>query len=330
MELKGKALFNLLRMSWIDDRNPHVKQWQIEDLQNVSIEELFSNLKSLGVILDEQSFNLYAENCSSPEELVDCVFLEEEDSEDKDRVYLILFELWKRLLPEKMCLSVFCDGLDQLIDFYDQGVLEDEEALQRALSFLQDLLDDISDKSGSKQSIFAEIASYCAHDLENFICDYIWDQIDEGNLLYGSELLDAFFDYSGDKRRFDLLRAKLFAFSDLEESNILYGRILEELSDQPDVDLLLRVAESLIHHGDVRLFMQAIRQALPLLEREEQLQNLLIIVAEYYRCLDRDVEEALVKSLLQERALHSVDKPIDPKDKAIDSLSHLVSRSSAG
>src|SRR5580698_6959089 len=81
MELKGKALFNLLRMSWIEDRNSDVKQWQVEDLRDFSIEELFSRLKKLGLILDEPSFFLYAENCENPEELADCVWFEEEDLE---------------------------------------------------------------------------------------------------------------------------------------------------------------------------------------------------------------------------------------------------------
>jgi hypothetical protein len=326
MELKGRALFNLLRMSWMEDRNSDVKQWQIENLRDLSIEELFSRLKSLGLILDEQSFYLYAENCNCPEELADCVWFEEEDLEGHDKAYLLLFEMWRRLLPEKVCLSIFCNELDLLIEAYDQGELEDEEPLQNALSILEDMLDDACDKDGLEQPIFAEIASYCAHDLESFIFDYVSDQIEGGNLTYASEVLDAFYDYSKDRRRFDLLRAQLFASSDLEESNILYGRVLEELLERPDVDLILRVAESLIHHGDIRLFMQAVRQALPLLKSEEDLQSLLAIVAEYYRCLDRDVEESTVQKLLDERASHPLEKPLEPLDKAIVCISALVNK----
>src|ERR1700691_81201 len=173
MELKGKALFNLLRMSWIENRNSDVKQWQVEDLRDLSIEDLFSRLKKLGLILNEESFYLYAENCDSPEELADCVWFEEDDLEGHDIAYLLLFEMWRRLLPGKLCLSVFCDELDQLIELYDQGGLDKEEPLQNALSILEDILDDAYDEEeGDPQLIFDEIAGYCAHDLESFIFDY--------------------------------------------------------------------------------------------------------------------------------------------------------------
>jgi hypothetical protein len=325
MELKGKALFNLLRMSWIEDRNSDIMQWQVEDLRDLSIEELFSRLKKLGVILDEESFYLYAENCDSPEELADCVWFEEEDLEGHDKAFLLLFELWRRLLPGKICLSVFCDQLDQLMELYDRGELSNEELLQNALTILEDMLDDAYDEEADPQRVFAEVTNYCAHDLERFIFDYISDQMVAKNDTYASELVDAFFDYSADRRRFSLLRARLFAFSDLHESNIIYGRVLEELADDPDLELILLVAESLIHHGDVRLFMQAIKQALPLVKKEEELQNLLAMVAEYYRCLDRDVEEKTIKGLLDERSSRPLEKPLDPLDKALAHISQMIS-----
>jgi len=324
MEFKGKALFNLLRMSWLEDRNSDVKPWQVEDLRDLSIEELFARLKMLGIILDEQSFYLYAENCESPEELADCVWFEEENLEGHDRAYLLLFELWRRLLPGKLSLSVFCDELDQLIDLYDAGEMEDEEPLQNALSILEDILDDVFDKEGSAPEILSEVGGYCAHDLEQFLFDYISDQLTESNGTYASELIDAFYDYSSDRRRFNLLRARLFALSDLEESNIIYSRVLEELADDPDLELVLLVAESLIHQGHVRLFMQAIHQALPLIATEEEFQNLLALVAEYYRCLDRDAEEKIVKALLEERAAHPPERKIDPSDHALSRMAQMV------
>jgi hypothetical protein len=325
MQLKGKALFNLLRISWIEDRNSNVMSWQVEDLRDISIEELFSRLKKLGLILDEEGFYLYAEKCNSPEELVDFIWIEEEDWEGHDRTYLLLFELWRRLLPGKLCLSVFCDELDQLVELYDNGLLEDEESLQSALTILEDILDDIYDVEGNAPEVFSEVASYCAHDLERFLFDYISDQIEEENETYASELIDAFYDYATDKRRFDLLRARLFAQVNLEESNLIYGRILEELRELPDLELTLLVAENLIHHGDVRLFMQAVKQTLALLKKEEEFQSLLAMVVEYYRCLDREKEEQTVQSLLDARSARPLEEGIDPSDQTLSQISHLIS-----
>ena len=324
MHLKGKALFNLLRIGWIEDRNSEVKKWQVEDLRELDIAELFSRLKKLGLILNEESFYLYAENCASPEELVNYIWIETEDLEGHDQTYLLLFELWRRLLPDKLCLSIFCDELDQLIDIYDKGELENEASLQNALSILEDILDNSYDEGNEAKKVFSEVASYCAHDLERFIFDYISDQMDEKDETYASELIDAFYDYVSDHRRFDLLRAQFLALFDLKESNIIYGRILEELREKPNLELVFLVAESLIHHGDVRLFMQSIKQALPLLKKEEEFQNLLTMIAEYYRCLDRDEEEKIIKGLLDARSSHSLSAPVDSSDKAILRISNLI------
>jgi hypothetical protein len=326
MQLKGKALFNLLRINWLEDCNSEVKKWQVEDLRELGIEELFSRLKKLGLILDEEGFFLYAENCLSPEELVDYIWIEPEELEGRDQTYLLLFELWRRLLPDLLCLSIFCDELDHLIDFYDKEELEDEGVLQKALSTLEDVLDDACDREGGEcQKIFAEVASHCAHDLEQFIYDYISDQIVEKNETYASELIDAFYDYVEDHRRCDLLRAQLLALFDIEESNIIYGRILEELREEPNLELVLLVAESLVHHGDVHLFMQAIKQALPLLKKEDEFQNLLTMVAEYYRCLDRDEEAKMINGLLEDRSAHPPNALVEASDKAIGRISHLIS-----
>jgi hypothetical protein len=318
MHLKGKALFNLLRINWLEDPKSEVKKWQIDDLRELDIGELFSRLKKLGLILDQESFYIYAENCTNPEELVNFVWIETEDLEGHDQAYLLLFELWRRLLPDKLCLSILCDELDRMIDRYDKGILTDEEPLQNALSILEDVLDDAYDESeNDPNKIFEEVASYCAHDLERFIFDYISDQIVVKNETYASELIDAFYDYIQDHRRFDLLRAQLLALFDLEESNIIYGRILEELEEEPNLELILLIAESLIHHGDVRLFMRASKQALPLIRSEEEFQNLLTMIAEYYRCLDRDEEEKIIKGLLEARSSLPLNAPVSSSDKTL-------------
>ncbi len=312
MELKGKALFNFLKVSWLEDPTLQVKSWQVEDLSKLSIEELFKRLKQLAVILEEESFYLYAENCYSPEELVECVWIDEEDLEGHDQAYLLLFELWRRLLPGKLCLSVFCDELDQLIELYDGGELEDEEPLQNALQVLEDILDDAVDQEGNPQEVFATVAPYCAHDLEHFLFDYISDQIVENNETYASELVEAFYEFVAGRKRFDFLRSHLIALSNPDESNRIYERMLEELGDDPDLEVLLQVAMSLVHHGDVRLFMKAVKQAVPLLTTEVEFQNLLTMTAEYFRCLDRDQEAKSIHQLLETRSQSSLSDRLDP------------------
>lgn len=317
MELKGKALYNLLRISWLEDPCIEVKPWQVEDYRVLSEDHLFSRLKHLGIILDRDSFLVYAEDSDCPEELVECLWLDEEDEEGSEQVFLLICELWRRLLPDRLPLSLFCDELDQMIERYDKGVLEDEELLQEALGVLEDILDETADLGQAPRDAFQKTASYCAHDLEHFIYDYISDQIDLKNELIASELLDSFYGYMSDSKPFDFLRARLFAESDAAEGNLLIARLLEQLVEEPDLSLLLEMAQYLVHRGDVHLFMQVVRQAIPLLQREEDFQQLLLQIADYYRCLDREEEEKAVESLLKKRELYPLDERIDPSDVAL-------------
>ncbi len=324
MELSGRALYNLLRITWLEDRQVKIKPWQVEDYRSLSTESLLSRLRDLGIVLDESSFLAYAEDCDSPEDLVDCLWVDEEDLDRQDASYLILFELWRRLLPEKQSLSIFCDELDQLIELYDQGELTDEEALQESLEDLEDILDEAADSSGSPEKAFEEISQFFAHDLYGFLYDYISDQIESGNDTYASELIDAFHEFTPDKKRFDLLKAWLFARMDVEELNRVAGRLLEELLEDPDLELLLEIAKFLVHRGDVRLFMRTVRHAISLLKTEEQFQQLLHLTAEYYRCLDKDEEEKFIHQLIQKRKERNLHMPLDPSDQAIQHILEIV------
>lgn len=323
MELGGRALYNLLRISWLENPNIEVKPWQIEDYRSLSIAQLFSRLKDLGIVLEEQSFKAYAESCDSPEDLVECLWVDEEDLDKQDASYLLLFEIWRRLLPQKQTLSIFCDELDQLIEQYDQGLLEDEELLQKNLQDLEDILDEAADLSGSPEKIFEDLSQLCAHDLYGFLYDYISDLIESNDETYASELINAFYEFLPDKKWFDLLKAWLFASMDLEELNRVAGRLLDQLLDEPDLDLLLEIAKFLVHRGDVRLFMQAARHAIALLKTEEQFQQLLRLIVEYYRCLDKDKEEKYIHRLIQERAERDLQMSLDPSDKTLQYISEI-------
>ena len=96
MELGGRALYNLLRISWLEDPDVKVKSWQVADYRSMSVEVLFGRLQELGIVLDEASFLAYAEGCDSPEDLVECLWVDEEDLDKQDASYLVLFELWRR------------------------------------------------------------------------------------------------------------------------------------------------------------------------------------------------------------------------------------------
>lgn len=301
MEIQTKALYNLLCSNCRQDPNIVVKPWQVEEYRDLPLEDLWKRLALLGIELDEKRFELYVENCDTPEDLIEFLWLDEEDVEGADHAYLLLFELWRRLFPKKQSLSLFCDELDYRIDLYDENAPGADELIQEALSELEDTLDQNVDHGVPPKDVFATIMTYCAHDLESFLHDFIAEEIDAGNDIYASELIDGFIEYMQDEKGFDFLRVRLLFGVDAQKACMVLRRLLEQLQEEPNLDLLLEIAQFLVHVEEEGLFFQVVRQSMQIIEKEEDFQDLLSIVADYYRCLDKEKEEALMQSILDKR-----------------------------
>lgn len=314
METKGRALYNLIRMNWQEDPTLPVEPWQVEDYRSLSIKDLFKRLKALKIPLDEERFIIYGEHSASPEELTDTLFVDEE-LDQFDQVYLLVFELWRRLLPEKESLSIFCDQLDYLIDLYDQEMLKSEEALNDALTELERVLDEHTDKGEDPHTLFQEISLYCAHDLQSFIYDFASDQIDQNNNLQASEIIDGFSPYISESRWFEFLQLRLLAAVDPDEADVMLDRILEEQNRNPDFELLLEIARFLVNQGAVPNFVKVVKQARTLIETEQDFQELLAITCEFYRLLDREEESQKVFEILKKRQGIPLEQEVASNDK---------------
>ncbi|MBS3902780.1 MAG: hypothetical protein KGZ30_00150 [Anaplasmataceae bacterium] len=324
MELNGRALYNILRGNWLENPSLDLKAWQVEDYRALSEEELWKRLKSLGLLLDRSALIAYAQECDGPEELTELLVNGEQGEEIWEHAYLILFEFWRRELPDRQTLSIFCDELDFLMDFYDRGTLEDRVALEEALDDLEKILDESVDAGLQPKEAFALIGQFSAHDVESFLYDYLAERISAGQELTASEWIDGFYDYVQDVRWFDFLRARLFARANVEESNDILARLVESLQEKPDLDLSLEIATFLVREGDPLLFKQVILQCLDSIKTEEDFQDLLAIVANYHRCLDQEKEEQAIESLFERRSHRQLDLPFDRNDqdarKVIDNL----------
>jgi hypothetical protein len=324
MTIRDKALYNLLRINWLEDPSIEVQSWQIEDYREIPIGVLFERLRKLGISLTQDSFLKYSENYDTPEELTDFLWIKDEDAQEYDQAYLILFELWRRLLPEKQSLSIFCNELDHRIYLYDKKILPDEELIQDALGDLEDILDQSVDDGEAPGRVFKSIAEHYAHDLENFIYDYISDQIDAGNEVYASELLDAFYEYIDDQKWFDFLRARLFASTDFEDANSMLRRLLELLQESPDLDLLMEIVSFLVHTGDPQLFLDSAAQAVQLIKTEGDFQDLIGLAADYYRLLDNEEDCQFLQKVLKQRSQKDCAASLQPSDKGLAAFAEFL------
>lgn len=224
--LQTKAIYNLLRLNAADDPGVSAAPWALEDLRALSLEESFSRLDKYGVQLDRKAFHHFASDCETPEELADLLLPDGASEKERDPFYLIVFELWRRLMPEKQSLSIFCDEIDHRIALYDRGDPESDELVQDGLANLLEVLDENVDAGADPEEVFLAVSDYCAHDLEGFLHDYIADLLDSENSLYASELIEGFYPYLSDPQQLDDLRKRLVESADGDDANLSIHRLL--------------------------------------------------------------------------------------------------------
>lgn len=314
MKLQTKALYNLLRLNFEKDSSIACEKWQVEDLRTMPTDALFQRLREKGITLDNESLKSYAEKTDSPEELAELLAA---DSAQFDPIYLLLFELWRRCFPERRTLSIFCDELDHLISDYDAGRLASDEPIQDALANLAEILEENADANIQKHQIFDTADSYSAHDLREFIIDFISDVIDK-NAAYAAELIEDFAPFSPESAWFDFLRARLTALTDSIAANAMIVSILKE--KELAADLLFEILEFQVGYGEKPIFLATVKKILGHLETEEDFKDLLTLSAEYFRRRDREDLEKAVQTLLSKRKTAGSISPTDPDVKAFAKL----------
>ncbi|MBS0624575.1 MAG: hypothetical protein JSS32_00820 [Verrucomicrobia bacterium] len=311
MNLQTKALYNLIRLNAQEDTSVDVEPWAVEDLREIPIESLFQKLTRFGILLEKHTFASFAEACDTPEDLTE-IFLEEAlNPKESDQVYLIIFELWRRLLPEKQSLSIFCDELDNRIFLYDKGQLESDEPIQDALANLKEILDENVDNGAEPAEIFQAICNFCAHDVEGFLYDYITDLLDTGNTIYASELIEGYCPFTTEPIWFEFLKARMISFTDPAKANAEMARILDQ-NPINDTAFLFEMLSFLAVSGEHPLFIAVIQKILSQIQSEDEFQELMEITADYYRRLDKDEIEAAIERLMKKRDKKTT--ALDPKD----------------
>lgn len=322
--MNKRALYNSLRMNWLLDPSDDIPAWQVADYRSIATKDLFSQLSPYGIEFDEHSFEAFAEEEDSPEELTEALIGDASlTPEQHDFIYLLVFELWRRLLPEHLSLSIFCDEADHLIFEYDQGNIRDLETIEDMLSNLLMLLEDSTDEGVDPHEAFASLSDACANDVENFILDFIHDQIDAKNKSYAAELIENFAPYLPDPKWLDYSQARIFADTDPLTADLIIRQLVENAVVEEDLEFNFALLSLLIHQGDEEVFVELVKHTLTMISIEEDFQELLTICADHYRLLDADQQESQVQSLLEKRASLDLEKEIDVSDpdfKVLDSI----------
>lgn len=302
-DIERRALYHLLRMNWLNEPSLSVEPWQVEDYRSLALSDLFDQLQRFKIQLNRLSFVAYADECGSPEELTEHLIGDRSlSAKEEDQIYLLIFELWRRLMSEKPSLSIVCNEFDYQIYLYDHQKIEDFFDLQDAITNFLKILDENVDEGIPPQQAFKLICTYCANDIEIFLYDFIANQIDEENDSYAHELLGNFDAYLGHDKWFKLLRLRLCENNHSKNAQKIIGEIIEEYLNEQDVDYNLEFLSVLTEIDDSFTFRTILKNSLPLIRIEENFQELLTIAIDHFHHFNQEAEATTLQTLLNKRA----------------------------
>jgi hypothetical protein len=312
-------------MNWLNDTSIPIESWQVEDYRKLPLPSLFERLKDLDIHLDRSGFIAYADECDSPEDLAEQLVGDWElKAEREDRIYLIIFELWRRLMSEKPSLSIICNELDLQIYLYDKGQLEHPNGLIDALSSFLVLLEDNVDQGISAKEALELISPYFANDIETFLYDFISEQIDEDNDHYAQDLLDDFSIYLEGNKWFKLLHARLAMQNNHKVAEKIFSQIIEENLGEGDLQYNLELLSVMAELGDFDMFKQVLQQTAALLKTEEDFHDLLSICADFAQFHDKDHDATILHQILTIRSSRPLDQPFNPSDPDLPILLKFI------
>lgn len=315
MDLQRKALYNLIRINIMPGTQATLfdgkalESWQLENYRNWSNNQLIQKLQELKIGLELADFEAYAKNYDSPEEMADSLS-GDLDFRTQDYIYLIIFELWRRLLTEKHSMSIFGDELDHQMILYDRGETKNPADIQDAIAYLQKLLDDHVDEGIDPLEVFAFVQQYCANDIESFIYDYINEEIDANNLGYAYELVDGFYRYISDPLWFDFLKLRIELAQESEDINVTVNRFIKNLTEAKQLQLNLEVIQFFAKRRDRDLFVKMAIQSIPLLTIEEDLEDFLTICQNFFHTVDHLKEEKSIQEMIEKRKSRDMNAQI--------------------
>ncbi len=202
MLFSGRAYYNILILNKLREGKFTDAKWDCLDYRQMALSEIFFSLEKLGIYFTTDSFVSFCIEIDTPEELVDKLIYE--NGEGKRKIYLLVFELWRRLLPEKKTVSIVCDELDHTIAIYEDH--QADAKLYEGLLAVLEILHRNAQFSDAPRELFKRLTLYIAHDLENVISTYIESKIggpEEEKII---TLLNAFIPFVEEERALKLIK----------------------------------------------------------------------------------------------------------------------------
>ncbi len=313
---------NLNRIESGDLDMGKLQKWQTENYRDYPTEALFSRLSSLEIQISAQDFETLGKGLEDPEQMLEKLVKEEEPLA-QDQVFLLIFELWRRIFPEKRTLSIFCDELDYQITQHDLG---HSSEIQDSLAYLQQILDEQVDNGLKPKEAFQLTQVYCANDLESFLYDYTLSLVDQSDLGYASELLEGFSPYLPDSIWFAYLVARVKILDDLEEGYEKLEKVIKKITKDTGGSLVEEILYYLANTGNHYLFTLLAKKTLLYLEFETQLLEFIEICYLHFDYLELKEPSLTLAEMFYNRPKKDPKNPISQADPYMSQLRSLLSQ----
>ena len=303
MLFQGRAYYNLLCLERQRANYIKAEPWEYLDYRALSFDDLFASLREYNFFFDGETFEEIAAEVDAPEQLVQYLQIEDEGTERK--VYLILFEIWRRLLDDRETVSIFCDELDYIISRFEED--EDDSTLLLILQQVVEILDSNVDYGSSPDKVFKRFCSYLAHDLENVIYTFIGSKIKKGEDGVFLNLLDHFIPYVSDKRQLQFLKVRALPKVFLEEKKKLLEYIVSSLQEDVNVTLSFGILFYLIGQRNKELFSELFSFLANHNNDEGVLVKLLDVLVAYHTEFGKEITKT--------KTFESVERALSSKEK---------------
>lgn len=323
--LEKRALYNLIRMNWLNDSSLPVETWQVEDYQTLSTSVLFERLKKLDISFDSSLFKGFSEDFDAPEDLAEHLIADRSlTASEEDQIYLLIFELWRRLLTGQPSISILCDHLDRQIYLYDQFPEESTRDLEESIRSFVQILQNNVDQGIDPSAILKRISSYFANDIETFFYDFISQKMEEENESYAEDLIECLAPYFQTNKWFLLLRLRFYIMFHNQIGKKSLQNILDEYLPEKDLEFNLEFLSILSSTDDTVTFYFVLEETFPLLTQEDHLQDLIEILADYYQMHKMSQQSKTLAAWNLKRKSKPLNAPISSQDREIAELRKML------
>ncbi|MCH9623965.1 MAG: hypothetical protein S4CHLAM27_03360 [Chlamydiia bacterium] len=295
MLFSGRGYYNLLWLQKLRNVAENGEAWESLDYRTLPLSKLWSSLSKLSFSFDKESFIAFCEPVDSPEELIQLLMPEE--SEEKNKVYLLIFELWRRLLPEKESVSIFADELDRKIAAYER--YRDDSELLLGLGRVVEILESNTIEGEPGEAVFERLCLYVAHDLESVIYTYIDSALADSPGDSCLLLIEHFMPYVKEKRNLQFLKLKSIPVEFVEEREQLAHYLINSLQEEMSIPLAIALLFYLIDRRDKELFAELFSSIISHVSEEKVLVKLLDVLMAYHGAFGSDEKQNQVHAFLQ-------------------------------